>query len=67
MLLITILLSSVISFDFLMELLFWKITKHHNLRESWKSDCEICSTYYDLKTVIETKIKPLQNDKEIVL
>jgi hypothetical protein len=43
------LISKISPIKLLFDLLFWKITKYHNLRESHSNFCEICNCFFKLR------------------
>ena len=55
-------LSKILSFNIIFSLLFWKITKIHNLTESGRHTCTLCKAYFDLKEAVERAEKM---DKEL--
>jgi hypothetical protein len=48
-------IGSKLSIDILMNLLFWAITKKHNLSESHIKDCDICKHYWLLGKELSAK------------
>ena len=41
------------SFKLLFKILYWKITKHHDLRESQRNSCQICKSFFYLRDYTE--------------
>lgn len=49
------LIGSIFSVETITSLLFWAITKKHNLRESWIGECDICDHYFLLIKALSAK------------
>lgn len=47
------LIAKMIPYRLFFDLLFWKITKEHNLRESHKIKCHICEHFFGLRDMLE--------------
>jgi hypothetical protein len=52
--------AKAIPYDLLFDLLFWKITEKHNLRESGTNACNLCYHYFQLKGLVEKLQKNIQ-------
>ncbi|MDD5358596.1 MAG: hypothetical protein PHX80_05575 [Candidatus Nanoarchaeia archaeon] len=57
------LLSKLLSFDLILNILNWKLHKIHNVRESWANGkCDLCTAFFKLKEEIK-ELSKFSDDK----